>query len=323
MKKLALFLAKSTISLALLWYLFSKTDFSEVLASLQSAHPLWLLLAFSLLYVGKVLTGYRWQVLLEKQGIDIPLRTLIASIFVGQFFNTFLPTTVGGDAIRAYDTAAYSKESTKSITALLLDRLIGVLALALLAVLGVLVGFWIGEDVSFFIWPALGVFLVCLVGFVVIFNRTLAEVLERIILRFGFTKIAKRVREAYLALDLVKHDLRLLSITFAVSIALQINVVLFYYFIALAIDIPVALLYYFIIVPVALILLLVPFSINGIGLREGIFVFLLTGLAVPSQDSIALSLLAFALILTQGILGGIIFALRGVDIKELRANPPT
>ena len=70
------------------------------------------------------------------------------------------------------------------------------------------------------------------------------------------------------------------------------------------------------IVPVALVVLLVPFSINGIGIREGIFVYLLTGLGVQSKDAIALSWISFGLMLTQGIIGGIIFALRGVRLGK-------
>jgi hypothetical protein len=76
------------------------------------------------------------------------------------------------------------------------------------------------------------------------------------------------------------------------------------------------------IVPVALVVLLVPFSINGIGIREGIFVYLLTGLGVENKDAIALSWISFGLMLTQGIIGGIIFALRGIHFGESKVDPP-
>jgi hypothetical protein len=74
------------------------------------------------------------------------------------------------------------------------------------------------------------------------------------------------------------------------------------------------------IVPVALIVLLVPFSINGIGIREGIFVYLLTELGVQTRDAIALSWISFGLMLTQGLIGGIIFALRGVDLNRSQSD---
>lgn len=317
MKKFLNLFAKAFVSVALLWYLLSNTEFSEVLASLKSAIPLWLVFSFITLYIGKILTSYRWQVLLEAQGIRIPLRTLIASVFVGQFFNSFLPTTVGGDAIRAYDTAAHSKESGKSITTVFADRLIGVFALAILALLAIFFGFLIRADVSFFVWPVAAVFSVCLAGILFFLSDTLANFFDRLLRKYQLGKIADKIYKAYLSLHSLKDKTRVLWVAFLISIALQVNVVLFYYFIGVSLDLGVSLLYFFIIVPVALIILIVPFSINGIGLREGIFVFLLTGLAVPSQHAIALSLLSFFLTLTQGVLGGIIFALRGTDLDFL------
>ena len=133
MKNYLIFFGKAVVSIALIWYLLSITEFSAVFASLRSATPFWLLLSFITLLIGKILTSYRWQVLLKAQNIVIPLRFLIASVFVGQFFNSFLPTTVGGDAMRAYDTASQSNEATKSVISVFADRLIGVFALALLA----------------------------------------------------------------------------------------------------------------------------------------------------------------------------------------------
>ena len=96
--------------------------------------------------------------MLKAQDIEIPLRFLIGSVFVGQFFNSFLPTTIGGDAMRAYDTAALSKDSTKSVVSVLADRLIGVFALVFLALLALVIGFASGQDVSFYIIPVLLVF---------------------------------------------------------------------------------------------------------------------------------------------------------------------
>jgi uncharacterized protein (TIRG00374 family) len=152
------FIIKAIVSIALIWYLLSITEFSAVIASLKSASPFWLLLSFITLIIGKIITSYRWQVLLKAQNIDIPLRFLIGSVFVGQFFNSFLPTTIGGDAMRAYDTAERSKQSTKSVVSVFADRLIGVFALALLAVFALGIGFVSGQDVSFYVIPVLLVF---------------------------------------------------------------------------------------------------------------------------------------------------------------------
>jgi uncharacterized protein (TIRG00374 family) len=276
----------------------------------------WLVLSFTTLIIGKVITSYRWKVLLKAQDIDISLRFLIGSVFVGQFFNSFLPTTIGGDAMRAYDTAALSKDSTKSLVSVFADRLIGVFALALLAVVALGIGFLSSQDVSFYVVPVLLVFTVCSLGIVLIFNASLVSMLDRFLRRLRLKKLARTLEEAYKSIDILRAYPRVLLIALLASIALQINVILFYYFIGISLNLGVSLLYFAMIVPVALVVLLVPFSINGIGIREGIFVFLLTGLGVNNQDAIALSWISFGLMLTQGLIGGIIFALRGVRFKK-------
>lgn len=320
MKNYLIFFGKAVVSIALIWYLLSITEFSAVFASLRSATPFWLLLSFVTLLIGKILTSYRWQILLKAQNIEIPLRFLIASVFVGQFFNSFLPTTVGGDAMRAYDTASQSKESTKSVMSVFADRLIGVFALVILALFALLVGYISGQDVSFYVIPVLLVFFLCSLVILMIINAKLVGILDRVLQYLRLPKIAAKLDEAYQSIHILKDEPRILLIAFLVSLLLQVNVILFYYFIGVSLDLGVSFLYFSMIVPVALVVLLVPFSINGIGIREGIFVYLLTELGVQTKDAIALSWISFGLMLTQGLIGGIIFALRGVDLNRSQSD---
>lgn len=321
MKNLLSLIGKAVVSIALIWYLLSTTEFSAVFASLTSASPFWLLLSFVTLILGKIITSYRWQVLLKAQDIDIPLRFLIGSVFVGQFFNSFLPTTIGGDAMRAYDTASMSKDSTKSVVSVFADRLIGVFALALLALLALVLGFISGQDVSFYVLPVLLLFFLCSFGILFIFNERLLTFLGKLLGLLRLHKVANKLEEAYQSINILKKEPGVLVLAFLASLVLQINVILFYYFIGVSLDLGVSFLYFAMIVPVALVVLLVPFSINGIGIREGIFAYLLTGLGVQTKDAIALSWISFGLMLTQGIIGGIIFALRGIRLNETKVNP--
>ena len=320
MKNYLIFFGKAVVSIALIWYLLSITEFSAVFASLRSANPFWLLLSFITLIIGKILTSYRWQILLKAQDIEIPLRFLIASVFVGQFFNSFLPTTVGGDAMRAYDTASQSKESTKSVMSVFADRLIGVFALVILALFALIVGYLSGQDVSFYVIPVLLVFFLCSLAILMIINTNLVGILDRVLQYLRLPKVAAKLDEAYQSIHILKDEPWILLIAFLVSLLLQVNVILFYYFIGVSLDLGVSFLYFSMIVPVALVVLLVPFSINGIGIREGIFVYLLTELGVQTRDAIALSWISFGLMLTQGLIGGIIFALRGADFNQSQSD---
>jgi hypothetical protein len=316
------FMLKTFVSIVLIIYLLSRTDYTAIYKSLISATPFYLLLALSTLFLGKLLTSFRWQLLLVAQNIKIPLKSLIASLYVGQFFNSFLPTTIGGDAIRAYDTAEASKEPAKSVTTVFMDRFIGVLALVLLAILAFILAFLMGDDVLYYLIPVLSVFLLCLIGLVIVLNDLLFELIAKGLRRINLNRIADQLEKIYRSIQEMKVDPITLLYAFAISLLLQINVVIFYYFISLGLGLEIPILYYFIIVPVTLTILIVPFSINGIGLREGVFVFLLAGIGVSPSDAIALSLLSFFLVLTQAVIGGIVFAFRGVKISEFTTEQP-
>jgi uncharacterized protein (TIRG00374 family) len=322
MKKYLFFFVRCLVSIALIWILLSRTEFSAVFASLKSALPFWLLLSFITLGIGKILTSYRWRILLKAQGIDISIWFLIASVYVGQFFNSFLPTTVGGDAVRVYDTATQSKETTKSVVSVFADRLIGVFALALLALMALLVGFINGLEVSFYFLPVMFLFLLVSFGLILISNERLAELTKRLLTILRLERIGVKLDDAYHSVQNLKGKPGVLFQALILSFLLQVNVILFYYFIGISLDLGVSVLYFAMIVPVVLVVLLLPVSINGIGLREGIFVYLLTELGIQAQDAIALSLISFALMLTQGIIGGIIFAVRGVGTDKATIDQP-
>lgn len=319
MRRYVSFGIKAIVSIALIWYLLSTTPFSEILESLRSAELIWLVAAFLMIYLGKALTTFRWQAILNAQGIRVPFFRLMASVFVGQFFNSLLPTTVGGDASRAYDVASYSKEAATSVTSVVMDRLIGVFALSLLALVSLLIGYQIGEDISFFIFPVVVVFLMCLASLVLILNATFVSKVNGVLKRLHLTKLAKQIEIASISLRELSKQKDVLLLAFLVSLALQINVVLFYFMISVSLHLEVSLLYYFMIVTIALVVLLLPFSINGIGVREGIFVYLLGELGVASQDAIALSWISFGLMFPQGVTGGIILAVRGFRLRDF--NP--
>lgn len=319
-KKWGKLLLRFVISIGLLWYVLAQTELSAIAEALRFVNWWWIMAAFVLLFVGKLLTGVRWHKLLTAHHLSVPLPHLISSLFVGQFFNSFLPSTIGGDAIRVYDTAVYTKKVTRSLTALFLDRLIGMFALIVLGVVALTIGVYLNADMTSFGWLIAISFAVCLGLVLAIFNPYLAGLLDRVLRRLRMAKIAQKIGYATNALLELRHERRTLGEAFIVSILLQVNVVLYYYFCALALNLDIGLIYFFLFTPIVLIILLVPFSINGIGIREGSYVFFLGMIGTAAGEAIAFTWVSFSLMLTHGLIGGIIFALRDADLRQIKMN---
>jgi len=89
----------------------------------------WLLFATFIKFLGIIANIVRWQVLLRGQGLDFGFGWLTASYFVGRFFGIVMPSTLGLDGWRLYDTIRLSRKPVECTTALAVERVIGLVGL--------------------------------------------------------------------------------------------------------------------------------------------------------------------------------------------------
>ncbi|MDJ0761755.1 MAG: sulfatase-like hydrolase/transferase [Myxococcota bacterium] len=100
----------------------------------------WILLAFVVKGTGMGCTIWRFKVLLEGQGFKIPLRHLIESFLIGRFIGSFAPGTSGLDGYRAYDISRYTGKVARSISVIFVEKLTGFFVLGTLLLIAVPLG---------------------------------------------------------------------------------------------------------------------------------------------------------------------------------------
>lgn len=121
-------LAGTLISSALFIWLLLQQDWAKTLESLSNV-PLWLLpLVFALYISGMLINSLRWNFLLKAQNVDIPVLETLKLFITGAFASNFLPSTIGGDTLRAVGLLKYNISLTLSAASVVLDRLMNVLA---------------------------------------------------------------------------------------------------------------------------------------------------------------------------------------------------
>ena len=129
--------AQTILAITLLAWLFSHIeDSQELLDSMQLAlhHPNWLLAGFALTLGCILICVRRWALILNQLGLPTSFRRGLHLFFIGQFFNAFLLGASGGDLVRATAIASDHKEQrTTAVTSVLIDRMLGLMALAFLA----------------------------------------------------------------------------------------------------------------------------------------------------------------------------------------------
>jgi len=270
----------------------------------MSRTDLRLFLVASSFHVGGVaIRALRWRGLLAARGCTVSLGTLSHIILVGNFANNFLPTSFGGDAYRGLAVGKPCGGLSLGMTSVVVDRLLGLLALLGLASLALGIG--VGEEVATGpIWIVLaGGGAAILVPIALLRRGRWIRLIQAIPAR----GLRGRVERFGAALANYGSERRALIVGFLWSVALQAIIILQFYIFALALGLDLSLVVFAVFIPVILVLLMLPISVGGLGVREGLFVVFFSTVAVSAAQALALSLLFFVSGLTMSLYGGYLF----------------
>lgn len=282
----------------------------EIVSAIASVKPAWLAAAYGLHLMGYLLSAWRWQMLLRARGRREGIIPLSRMILVGTFFNFFLPTTIGGDVVRAAEEAEASGVSlAESLGVVTTDRLSGVVALLLLALGGAVVGLESSQETTIF-WGSLVLGLAVLGVLALLASGRFLPLMEKRLPPLLARPVGK-IEKMLTVLRTLVSTPSVAARAVAISLVFHCNVIVHYIFIARALGIETPAFHFFIIVPVVLFILQIPLSLNGIGYREGGFALMLGGVGVGAGQAVALAWLDLAMILSLGVAGGMVFMLRG------------
>ena len=302
---------------------------------LTTPDPLWLLGGVALFAFICVVNIERWQIILRVQHIELSLRRATELFFIGHFFNSFMLGSTGGDVVKAYYAAQETHhKKAEAVMTIVIDRLIGLIglfavaAVMMLANLHLLFGNAQLKPMAVSVLSILGVLLVCLfVGFWPGLGKFLhawrervfhqghkrqfwkkffrEEQLERWSERFaGVRANIKKMIGAYQAY--AAHKPALIK-TFLLALVTHFSLILSAICFGKSLGIEVHLGFYFVMVPAINCIAAVPITINGLGVREGLFVAAFGAGGVPNEKALLLSLLGFAVSLFFSVVGGVVY----------------
>lgn len=301
------FAIKLALSAGLLAFFLSRIDFAHFLRILGSADLFYLSLVLFGYAASQIVSCVRWIVLARPLGFAYSFKDYLSFYFIGMFFNLFAPSTIGGDASRVVYLARgsagaerpWGRQAAQAFVSVFTDRVIGMAALAWVAALTLLLfphypvprivryatyGLSIGFLLSWFLLPLV--------------NRLLA--------RFGYSagESLRLSLETYWGRRrIIFHSILLSLFVHFIQGSLQ-----FYLVKAVGVHVPWS--YGFILYPLVGIFAALPVSFNGIGLREGGYLFLLTQMGIRSEKAIAVGLLWFLVIALDSLIGGVLYVAR-------------
>ncbi len=293
-------------------YLVWKVDLGRTVDVLLDSEPGWVVLAIAIMIGTAPLMALRWKWLLAAQGIDEHLSWLTRSYFVSYTAGQVLPTSIGGDASRIVESSRRHPGRTGDLTAIvLLERGLGGAATLLLGAVGFLLA--IGRyDVSAYIWIE-GVFVFgAIVLLFLFFARSARPLLAKLQPLLRPLRVDRALRAFYEGVHHYRDHPRLLAGTFLFTTVLQAVRVLAIWASAKAVGIELGPRIYYVMGPLFFVVMLVPFTLNGIALREAFFVSFLGSVGVPADQAFAAGFLFFVVVVVMALPGAAILLYEGL-----------
>ncbi|MBZ0302472.1 MAG: flippase-like domain-containing protein [Anaerolineae bacterium] len=306
-KQVVTILVRLALSVILLGLLFFLIDREALIKAFSSVDPLYYVLGLAAYGATAMFWALRWYLFIRASGEKVSYLRALRTLLIGLFYAMFLPTIVGTDVGRMYELGRDANNNKSNVVStVLLDRLMGMITLTLMAVTALLLGSQYAADRSV-VWTVIGALAVLVAGWIVFFNRRVMEVIFRLVFALpGANRLEAMIREIYEALYLLHNQPRLLLVTGLASLLNSISETLAALLAARALGIDVAPVYFFIFMPLIWLIMIIPISISGLGLREGAFAFFFTQVGVSAADAVAVSLVFYSLNVIVATLGGIV-----------------
>ena len=311
---------KFVVTLALYALVFYWTDASAIAAELGRAQIEPILLGVLLYMAGQAVSSWKWQILLAPVRLEVPYLKVLAFYFTGMFFNLFLPTIVGGDAVKALLLARATGAPARATMSVFMERNVGLCALLIVAIAAA----ELAPPVELFGMSLRLLTWVLAAGYaaanVVLMSPLVYRFADRVIAATPLARLRHRADSLYQAIVPYRSAPARILATVGLSFIFQAIViaVVFLNAQALALDVPLAAVAVF--VPLVSLAGMVPVSVNGLGVREALYILLFGRIGVPVETAVSLALLYLAVTFLASLPGGVAYLMQPVRARELTSE---
>ena len=296
------------VTAAILWWLSSRIDMRAAMAAIAAIPLPHLALVLALVMLDRAVMVWRWLLLLRAADVRVSGADAARIFLVSSFVGSFLPAGVGGDAARAWGLSQITARLGDALASVVVDRVLGVLSLAAMGAVGLVVSAS-GNATSRVVAAVAVVGLACIGAF-------WADAVLRWTVpphRHG-GPLARRLLRLADAVARYRAHRGALAAVMAWSLGVQLLRITQAYVLGDGLGMHVPFSYYLLFMPLGLLMLLLPVSVSGFGVPQGVIVWLLRPVGVPDALSFALS----TLIVLTGLAGN----LPGLVLWLRRAESP-
>ncbi len=301
---------KIIVTIVIFIYLFKYINIHTLLAVLAKSHGGDIAIALLLQTASTYLAAYRWSDISSLLKFDENRFFYVASYFKGAFFNQVLPSSIGGDAVRVLDLSSKGYHKKEALFDVFIDRVIGLVGLLTLNLISTIIFFGIFKNS--FSYLIIAISGGGLLGFIFLFLLHKFHFLENIKGLHYFYKLGIKLDHLYKnKKNLIKH--------IGISVGVQLLTVMALFAISKSIDIKLDFETFLIAVPPVFLLMIIPLSLAGWGIREGAMVGIFMLVYDDKAKILAMSIL-YGLLLIISALPGSYFWVKNKTQNSTKAD---
>lgn len=301
MKKVIVNILKLCFGLGIIVYLLSRIDRQALLEIVREMDTRYMWGVFAFFFAVIYLSTLRWHILLKRFSDRVAFLESLKWTFLSHFFNTFLPGNVVGDVLRGVKIKNKEIGYSEGLASSVLDRVCGLITFMTMAVFGIIVGFLVLDN-KLILFVAAGFIAAGAVFFTLIMHEELLERLRPFPKLYEF--VSAKLQKFIESLHYYKHEKTFFIKAMAISVVMSLLNCLGFYLIATALGGHVPAIYFVLFIPIVNIISHVPVTHAGLGLREGIFVYIFTQMGLSEPQALGTSLIFYATVLLMGAVQG-------------------
>ena len=315
--RLVLTLTVTGLALA---YIFWKIDVGKTLHILANANPWYFALSVGIAFLTVPPMAWRWKLLLKAKGIQDRVAWLTRAYFVSYSASQMLPTSVGGDAVRIYETAKRHPGKGGPVAgSIILERALGGVATLILAGIGIALAYG-NYDIGIYLWVEVAFVVLTVIAGIVLFSKRARPLLRRFVPILKKLWVERHVRAVYEGMHSYRHNAKLLLFVTGVTLLLQAARVVSVWAGGEAVGVHLSIRPYFALGPLLFLVMLVPFTLNGVAVRESFFVSFLGKLNVSADEAFAAGFVFFLVTIALALPGVAIYGFEAVRRAAAHAD---
>jgi uncharacterized membrane protein YbhN (UPF0104 family) len=287
------FLAKLLVTLVLFAAILSRVNWSDLGQALERLKPPFLVIVALQMLLNITLSARKWQILLAIHGQYQRLGSLVGIYLTGMFLSHFLPGNIGGDGYRIYRVYRHSQSKSAAVLPIFVERLTGIITLMVLGFIGALAGTLQAPNPVNRIGLMIGAAgcAGCLVALFFLFSE---KPLQAVL---AWPRLPRLARQALSKLQgYPRHPARLLQ-CFALSTVFYLGIFAGRWILLYATGYSCPLSALALVIMLSTLAATLPISLNGIGLLDGSFIYLIGAYGIPHEEAILVMVLYRAILL--------------------------